>query len=77
MALLVNNQVEAVTLRFNSSDLDLADGSGSGSGSCYAVRELWSNKTLPQHVCAGSSTVLSFPSVGAHDCIMLRFSPRA
>jgi hypothetical protein len=76
VALLVNNQIEAVTLRFNSSDLDLDD-SGSGSGSCYAVRELWANKTLPQRVCAGSSTVLSFPSVGAHDCIMLRFSPRA
>ena len=69
VALLVNNQPAAATLRLDSSDVAMT-----GSG-CFAARELWSNKTLAQRVCASKNTVLEFPAVGAHDCVMLRFTP--
>ena len=77
VALLVNNREQPATLRFDAAELGSAVSNptrdSDRGGGCYEARELWSNKTLPQPVCAGS--VLQFPAVGAHDCVLLRFSP--
>ena len=87
MALLVNNQPTATTLRFHVANLTAtaaliaagqpavaADGSPlSNPPQDYTVTDLWKGATLPgvRH----SGDVLTFPSVGAHDCVMLRFQP--
>lgn len=72
VALLVNNMQGTTSLSFDTSNLRLSDTVSMG---CFVVRELWTNRTLPQTVCAGTATELKFPDVGAHDCVMLRFSP--
>ena len=41
-------------------------------GPLFKVRDLWKRKDLGVF---STSHMLSFPSVGAHDCVMLRFDP--
>ena len=87
VALLVNNQETATTLHFHVANPSAtaavtaarqpavaADGGRlSNPPQDYTVTDLWKGATLPgvHH----SGDVLTFPVVGAHDCVMLRFQP--
>ena len=89
VALLVNNQETATTLHFHVANLNATaavtaarqpavaaaadSGRLSNPSPDYSVTDLWKGTALPGIFHSGD--VLTFPSVGAHDCVMLRFQP--
>eukprot|EP01052_Picozoa_sp_SAG31_P035533 SAG31_NODE_4302_length_3371_cov_3.994193_5_plen_281_part_00 len=69
VALLVNNVESSTTLHFHVANLTTT----APVGRQYSVRDLWKRENLKGVV--GRGDVLTFPSVGGHDCVMLRFEP--
>lgn len=62
VALLVNNNLRSKTLTFRVTF----------EGGPYNVRDLWSRKTSARPAVKGDT--IAFSNVGAHDCVLLRFS---
>ena len=72
-ALLVNTADTPQRLTFALSELLGRSGvSPASAGQQFKVRNLWRHSDLGSH---GVTESLEFTSVGAHDCVMLRFDP--
>lgn len=65
VALVVNNDISPHNLQ-----LDVSSVIPSGSSRTYMALEVWSGKS--QSVTPTST--LSFPNIGGHDCVLIRFS---
>ena len=72
-ALLVNIAETPQRLTFALSELlGRSGGSSASAGQQFKVRDMWRHSDLGSH---GVTESLEFASVGAHDCVMLRFDP--
>lgn len=71
VALLVNNLENATTLHFHVGNIT-STATAMPAGQRYSVRDLWKRANIGMF---GAGDVMTFPAVGGHDCVLLRFQP--